>query len=622
MSNLLSRRNAPSSTVSMPHITTSTSRSGASNSTAPLLSPSPTSSESDYGSTISPKHEHPIRVGNHGLNEDDGVDSFDTSSIESQSGVQQADAINQAWTRPALVTTYALIFLSSFASALQGQVMADLLPYVVSEFSSHSLIPTIAITSSVLSGVLKLPVAKMIDSWGRPQGFAFVTLLAALGLVLMSFCQNVQTYAAAQVIYTIGISGSFYILDIIIADTSSLRNRSLAFSFGAFPYFLTTFIGPPIASAFVENERWRYAFSASAFFLVILSFPLFYVLIFNTRKARRLGILQTNTKSGPWTVQKLHQSLVDLDAIGMVLLGAGLTLILVPISLSNRSIVNTGLNSYTVSLLLGFVLTVAFFVHERKAERPFIQFSLLCSRNVAGACLLSITIFVAYFAWDGYYTSYLQVVHGLTITQAGYVGHIYAIGSSIWGFVVGYLIRRSDRFKWVAIAALPVHIIGGALMIVFRRPDNHMFWLVFCQILITIGGSTLVICQQMAVMAVAKHGELASAMAILSLAGYLGTAIGSSLSGAIWNSTLPGALTEQLPNLTLIEIGSIASDLKKQLSYPLGSPTRDAIIAAYGKSQMRMCIAGTLITLLEIGAVMIWRDVRMSRSKQVKGTVI
>lgn len=73
------------------------------------------------------------------------------------------------------------------------------MPYVVSEFSSHSLIPTIAILSNILSGVLKLPVAKIIDSWGRPQGFASTTLLAALGLLLMSVCQDVQTYAAAQV---------------------------------------------------------------------------------------------------------------------------------------------------------------------------------------------------------------------------------------------------------------------------------------------------------------------------------------------------------------------------------------------------------------------------------------
>lgn len=77
--------------------------------------------------------------------------------------------------------------------------MSNLMPYVVSEFSSHSLIPTIGIVASVMSGVLKLPVARMIDSWGRPQGLAAMILLATAGLVLMAMSTNVKTYAASEV---------------------------------------------------------------------------------------------------------------------------------------------------------------------------------------------------------------------------------------------------------------------------------------------------------------------------------------------------------------------------------------------------------------------------------------
>jgi len=300
----------------------------------------------------------------------------------------------------------------------------------------------------------------------------------------------------------------------------------------------------------------------------------------------------------------------------------GISLILVPFSLTSKSTATTSLNSYTVAILLGVGLTIAFILHERKTEKPFIAFSLLCSRNVAGACLLSVILFVAYFAWDGYYTSYLQVVHGLSVTQAGLIGQIYSLGSSIWGVVVGYLIHKSDRFKWLAVLALPIHILGGLLMIVFRRPETHIVWVIMCQVFLTIGGSTLVVCDQMAVMAVASHAELASIMAILSLATYVGSAVGSSLSGAIWNYTLPSALAELLPELGPIELGHIASDLKKQLSYPLGSPTRTAIIGAYAKSQARMCIVGSIISLLEIAAVSIWKDSRLSKSKQVKGTVL
>ncbi|KAI3328498.1 putative MFS siderophore transporter [Ustulina deusta] len=604
------------------------SGSSSSSSQAPLLSPVSSSSDGDYdgdarstyGST-SGKNDAIVPINSHTDDDDDEDDGDEELDVPAHGGIQQADAINQVWTKAALVTAYLFIFLCSFANALQWQVIFNLMPYVVSEFSSHSLIPTIAIVSNILSGVLKLPVAKIIDSWGRPQGFASMTLLAALGLLLMSLCRNVQTYAAAQVIYQVGISGFSYILDIIVADTSSLKNRSLALAFSSTPYLVTTFIGPVIASSFTENERWRLAFSISSLSLVLLSLPLFYILILNMRKAKKLGLLQNSTKPEPWTARKIYRYLVDFDAIGMLLLSVGMALILVPFSLTSKSTTSTNFNAYTGTLFLGVAFVIAFGFHERRTNKPFIAFSLLCSRNVAGACLLSVTIFVAYFAWDGYYTSYLQVVHGLSITQAGYIGQVYSIGASIWGVVVGYLIRKSDRFKWLAVVALPVHIIGGALMIIFRRPDTHIIWVIMCQILLTIGGSTLVVCDQIAVMAVANHAELASTMAILSLATYLGSAMGSSLSGAIWNSTLPGALAELLPELSSVELVNIGSDLKKQLSYPMGSPIRTAIIAAYAQSQARMCIVGTLVSLLEIGAVVIWRDVRLSQSKQVRGTV-
>ncbi|KAI2615192.1 putative siderophore iron transporter mirB [Hypoxylon sp. NC1633] len=583
------------------------------NSQAPLLGRNPSSDDGvnhvrrdSYGSTSS-KDDVVVTVKSR--DEEEG--------ILGQDGIKQADAINQVWSRTALILAYSFIFLCSFANTLQWQVMSNLMPYVVSEFNSHSLIPTIGIVANIMSGILKLPIAKMIDGWGRPQGLASMMALATIGLVLMAACRGVQTYAAAEVIYQVGISGFSYILDIIIADTSSLKDRVLAFAFNASPTLITTFIGPIVATAFLEGSGWRWAFGLSAVLFVLLSIPLLSILIFHTQKARSMGLLAKSTKSTPWTVSKLRQSLIEADALGMFLAAAGLTLILVPFSLHGSS-VNSAV---AITPIIGVLFVVAFCVHERTAKRPFIRFSLLCSPNVAGACLLSVTIFVAYFAWDGYYTSYLQVVHNLTLTEAGYIGHIYGVGSCIWAVVVGYLIRRTNRFKWLALAALPVHLLGGGLMIFFRQPDTNIAWVVMCQILITIGGSTLVMCDQMAVMSVANHAELASVMALLGLAYYVGSAIGSSLSGAIWNTTLPEALARQLPGFSPDELALIGSDLKKQLSYPVGSAVRNAIIVAYGEAQNRMCITGTIVSLLEIVAVSMWKDVRVGESKQVKGTV-
>ena len=77
-------------------------------------------------------------------------------------------------------------------------------PYVTSSFGFHSLTATTSIMSGIIGGLFKLPLAKVLDIWGRAEGLAAMTFVLTIGLVMMAACQNVQTYAAAQVFYWVG----------------------------------------------------------------------------------------------------------------------------------------------------------------------------------------------------------------------------------------------------------------------------------------------------------------------------------------------------------------------------------------------------------------------------------
>jgi fucose permease len=79
-----------------------------------------------------------------------------------------------------------------------------LTPFVTSTFSLHSLTAATTIMSSIIGGLFKLPLAKILDTWGRPQGLALALLFWVLGFVMMAACRNVETYAAAQVFSVVG----------------------------------------------------------------------------------------------------------------------------------------------------------------------------------------------------------------------------------------------------------------------------------------------------------------------------------------------------------------------------------------------------------------------------------
>lgn len=123
---------------------------------------------------------------------------------DAQPGVQAVEGMATIWPRTALLLAYVWIWVIFFVYSMQSQVIYSLNPYVTSAFQSHSLTPTVTIFSSIIGGVGKLTLAKILDVWGRPQGFGIAVFFLTVGLITMAGCGNVETYAAAQVFWYIG----------------------------------------------------------------------------------------------------------------------------------------------------------------------------------------------------------------------------------------------------------------------------------------------------------------------------------------------------------------------------------------------------------------------------------
>jgi MFS family permease len=166
------------------------------------------------------KENPDIQIG--GPQDSETDDAIDTKA---QAGVQNIEAITSVWTKSALFTAFAMIWVIYFVDSMQQGTTGNLTPWVTSAFQEHSLTPTVSVMSSIIGGVFKLTLAKVLDIFGRPQGYLLSIVFTTMGLVMMAACKNVETYAAAQVFYWVGYNGLDYSLSIFLADTTSLRNR-------------------------------------------------------------------------------------------------------------------------------------------------------------------------------------------------------------------------------------------------------------------------------------------------------------------------------------------------------------------------------------------------------------
>ncbi|CAG7939949.1 unnamed protein product [Penicillium salamii] len=549
--------------------------------------------------------ENPISLDSHPVEDDP----------DKQDGVRVAEAITASWSRSSLITVYACMWLLYFVNALQSSLTSNLSAYITSGFSEHSLLTVISVVTSVMGAACLMPIAKVLNIWDRTVGMAIMVLIAIMGLIMMASCTNIATYCAAQAFYTVGLTGVIFCVDVLTSDTSSLRNRGIAFGFTSSPSVITAFAGSPLSNQF-HKTNWRWAYGTICIILPIIALPLMVTWELAKRKADKEGRLQYKAKNTRTAWESFKFYFVEFDVIGIFLMVGGLILFLVSFNIAGNT-ENQWRSAKIISMMVvGFVVLIAFGAYERWfAKKPFVPAHLLVNRTVIGACLLDVTYQVSYYCWATYFTSFLQVVYGTSLTQAGYISAIFDFMDPIWLIGCGYLIRVTGRFKWLLMCAVPLYILASGLMIYFRSPGHSVGYMCMCQIFLAVGGGTLILIEQVSVLAASKHEDYAAMLALLSTFGNIGGAVGNSVSGAIWTNILPNKLREYLPSETRDSWSEIYESLDLQLSYPLGSTTRIAIQDAYAYTQRIMLIAATGIMCLSIAWVLMMRNIKVSKEQ-------
>ncbi|KAF1958717.1 MFS general substrate transporter [Byssothecium circinans] len=529
-----------------------------------------------------------------------------------QEGVRAIEAATQFWTRKQLMVVYAFMWLLMFVDSLHQGFGSSFKPYITSAFEMHSMTPYIDVMSGLIGGIFKLPLAKMMDVVGRPHGFALSIFLLILGLVMMACCTNVQIYAASQIFYWLGYNSMSYSLSLIVADTTSLQNRGFMFAFINSPAVITIWAAGPVATAFLNGPGWRWAYGIFAIVTIVASMPIFWILILNYMSALKRGIIQPR-----------NNGLIEFDAIGVFLAAGGLVFTLLPFSLWSTFLEQWHSPMIIAFFIIGGLMSIGFVVFEKYfAPVTFIPYKLVRNRTIIGANVLAGVLFISFFTWSGQFFSFLQVVGGLSVTEATYVCSIYTCGSCIFSLIVGVALRKTGRFKWIALYfGVPLTILANGLMIHFRGPDQNIGYIIMCQVFIACAGGACTITEQIAAMSAVDHQFVAIVLAVeLMITSVMG-GIGSTIAVSIWTSVFPDRLRRYLPQEVMHDFDKIVNSLPQQLSYPKGSPARLAIEKAYGDGQRYLCIASTSVLVLGLFAVIAWRDIRIKDHRQ-KGTVI
>ncbi|KAL4890283.1 major facilitator superfamily domain-containing protein [Aspergillus ambiguus] len=550
-------------------------------------------------------------------------DDSDKDSTDFQDGIQRARAITSTWSKKTMWTMFILLYLVSFVDYLLVSIQGALNPYITSEFHKHGLLTAVSVVATIAGGSSTLTLAKIIDIWGRLQGFAFMVLLVIVGLIMKAACKNMETYVAAHTLYWVGHLNMMYCIDIMLADMTTLKNRMLVLGINGTPNIASIFAGPKIADLFYANLNFRWAFGAFAIILVGVCIPVMLILLIIQIKAEKVGELQRES-SGRTRWQSIRYYFLQFDIVGIVFITAAFSLILLPFNIAAYAPKGWA-SGYIIAMeVLGVAFLPAFYVWERFfSPVQFLPWKYLKEPTIVGSCLLYGVMFMSTFVWNAYFSSYLQVVHRLDITTANYVLNAYSLTSAVFSPLIGLLIRVTGEFKWTVWAGIPLVLLGTALLIPFRQPDTHVGVLVMTQILVGLGTCIFVVCGQLAIMAPVTHQEIAAVIAVWGLFGSVGAAVGNAIAGAMWTNIFPGQLYQRLPAGSKNETAAIYADMVTQMSFADGTPERQAVVGAYADVQRKMVITGACLVPLCLACVIFWRNINVKKivRDQTKGNV-
>ncbi|KAJ6525618.1 drug:h+ antiporter [Mycena capillaripes] len=507
--------------------------------------------------------------------------------------------------------------LAAYIYSLDGTTTYTYLTYATSEFGGHSLLGPIQVAQGITIAVGKPVIAKIADVGSRGTAYCGVLLCYVIGYSVIASAQNIKTVAAGVVLYAIGSTGLQLLTQVVIADITTLKWRGLVLSLNSLPFLINAFVGSNISTAIIERAGWRWGYGMFVILIPITLSPLVVTLLWSERTTSRIERASARQPKKTY-MQSLLDTAEELDAVGLLLIGASISLTLLPLSLAKHTTKwGDGVAMLPV-LLFGIVLIPVFaFWDFRWAKYPVIPFRFVANRSVVGASLIGALDFMAFYLTFTYLYSFIVVVKdwwalslhlnpfayqwsSRKLINTTYFMQIQTITMTLCGIMTGTYMHRFRRYKMLLVGGLVVRLLGVALMLHSRGADGSNFELVVTQVLQGVGGGIAALSIQVGSQASVLHDDVAMVTAVVLLLTECGAAAGGAIAGAIWSSQMPSKLAQHLPFLSQPERDILFGSITETASKPRGNAVREGIISAYSDVMQIMVLVATVVSVLQI----------------------
>ncbi|GAA5990182.1 hypothetical protein JCM11641_004247 [Rhodosporidiobolus odoratus] len=461
--------------------------------------------------------------------------------------------------------------------------------WAISSFSKHSSgLASLSIATSIISAVCQPFLAKLSDVFSRPLLCTISLVCYTVGYIIILKAPTLAAYVVGNVATSIGSTGLNLLATILCADLVPLKYRGLANGILSAPYIVIPWYTAYIVTALSDDKNWRWGYVMYAIIMPFVMGPAIILLFWLEHRAEKEGLAAAAkpnahddgkiTAASPLLSRDRRVLLawLELDGFGLILLGCGWSLLLLPFSLSSGAKGGYNNPSLIAMFAVGCICLILYPIYEYYfAKYPSAPIRLIKNKTFITAVIIDFIYLLA---------GYLQLLYLSSYVVAPYFNNTLTVGLCFGGVVAGLLQWWTRRYKLIQIIGLCIKIIGYGLL-VDKNGVHDTGRLVASQALTGIGGSFSVVGSQVSSQASVPHTDVALAIALLSLWSGIGSSIGDAIASAHWGSAMPGNLRHFLPaSVNDTQIATFFGDITTIKEYDYTSEIRQGAIKAYEKT--------------------------------------
>jgi len=461
-----------------------------------------------------------------------------------------------------VLTALSGLLLGMFVSMLASTVVGTSLPLIISDLKGDQGAFTWVVTATLLATTVSTPIwGKLADLFNRKLLLQIALVIFVLASAIAGFAQDPGTLITMRVFQGLGAGGLAALSQIVMADIISPRERGrYAGLFGAV-MAVATVGGPLLGGVITDGLGWRWNF--------FVGLPIAVVAL----------VLLQRTLHLP----KRPKTKVSIDYVGIVLISAGVSLLLLWVTFAGNDFDWISMPSLLMAGGAALLLIVAVVV-ELRVKEPVIPLGLFKNRTFTLSVVASLSVGVAMFGTAVFLSQYMQLARGATPTESGLLTIPMMAGVLIASTVIGALVSRRGKWKAFMVTGGVLMVVGSVLL--SQLQYDTPFWFVGIAMFV-LGAGVGMLMQNLVLVvqnttAVKNMGVATSAVTFFrSLGGTIGVAVMGSILGTVAAEHIKNGIAGLEPEQQAEAAKTLAGGVIPQIS-ELPEFLRVVVESAYG----------------------------------------